>query len=143
MSDERGSRVRDAVELIDLYQWPVLGGWMRSAPDLDEHEAHGGKVNESGTMIVQTSKTADYRLVRALDLINSLPSKKSGAALVLARYCNPWMLGAYPGIIAALEQMGLYAREGNWTWSDALRRKAGGFVKNFWERAQKRRVVKK
>jgi hypothetical protein len=140
--DERERIFQKAVETIDLASVPTLGGLTRKTDDIDRHIANGGK--EGGPCItVQSARKTDYRVEQAYDLLNCLPEKRKGVALIFARYCQPWMLEDYPGLVEEIERAGLKAEREGWQgWTREIDGASGFYVGRFWKEAQRRRVLR-
>lgn len=140
--DERERIFQAAVETIDLAKVPTLGGWTRKLAEVEKHREHGHKVNDGGCLVVQSARKTDYRMEKAIDLLNCLPEKRKGVAIIMAYYCPPWMLEDYPGLVAEIRDAGLReTREGWGGWTDKLNGASGYYVSRFWKTAQKRRVL--
>lgn len=140
--DDRERIFQAAVETVDLASVPTLGGLTRKTDEIDRHIAAGGK--EGGPCItVQSARKTDYRVEAAYDLLNCLPPKRRGVALIFACYCTPWMLVDYPGLLREIVSVGVQPTEDNgWSWEKHQVRAAGAYCRVFWKKAADRRVFR-
>jgi len=144
MHDNREKIFHAALERVDLSRVPALGGWTRKIAEMEEHRANFGRVNETGCFMVQSGRKTDDRVEQAIDLLSCLPNNRRAVGLIFARYCNPYMLEDYPGIITVIRRVGLYPAHDGWNgWTKQLSREGSVHVGKFWEVVAARRVLRK
>ena len=140
--DHRQRIFHSALERIDLSRVPALAGWTRKFAEIEEHRANAGKINKGGCLVVQAGRKTNDRTERAVDLFSCLPDDRRKVCLIFARYCSPWMLAEYPGILGGAIRAGLALEPEGWGgWTKRLELQCGQYTRRFWDRASSRRVL--